>query len=168
MSDPMFEPAKIKDYIKAGVAAIVLSTVLYCSGYRPVFATEQSSYSHINSECDGKREQRKYVRGLEKLTTEELEWMSLKVDYEKNIDLNLDGVIDTVELHSRVYQKGCDINDWPFKDNYLRLHLSEQQDLLLDWKGGLPQNIRIDVHNRTINIDGVDYEKNEWNKKVTY
>lgn len=169
ITDSAYKKASFSDNVKAGLIVLGIASALHCMGYTPANPQEfESSYVHSTSTCQSKKKAKKYNKAAEQWTPEQREWVLLSADFTKDYQLNEDELADTVEIHSRRYLRDCDPEDWPFKENYLRVHLSGEQDVLVDWKGGLPTSYVLNKEERTITVKGIYQDLSLWEKEVPY
>lgn len=154
----------------AGLVGLLMLS--YCAGYgsKAVFgAGFESTYAPVTNTCDSKKKARKYAKAIEGWSEEQKEWFVLNADFEKEYpDLDGDGLVDMIEVHSARYLRGCDPDDWRFKDTYVRVHLSGGPDKVVSFKGGLPTGFLMDVGARTLTLKGMNYDLSLWEKEVEY
>ena len=168
--DPMYKPAKTKDYLKAFLALAGTALVLHCGGYRLNAQELEPTYAPLTQTCPNKKAAKKYKKGLEELTDQQLTWYVATTHALQETHMNNDGEMDVFEMYSHPNMRPCDPTRWREKYTYVRLHLTGEPDKLIDFIGGLTTGVRTlrTKDKREITLTGTEYDGTPFERRFEY
>jgi hypothetical protein len=153
----------------AAIAAISLFSMCSSACADEGLSVTTRADQAIATSCS-KKEVRRYLDDLAKLTDSEKDWMKQWANKHYVADLTLDGVPDELDIVSTQYLRECDLKEnIPYKDNlvYLKDGATGKRKQW-GWKGGVPEKFTNTLARREIVITGRNMDDTPFAKTLTY